>query len=49
MRMALTTNMGWLAIPVVALIGIAYVWVVSALLGREQHPKVEVARVKRAA
>jgi len=49
MRMALTTSAGWLAVPVVALVGIAYMWVVSALLGREQHPKVDVARVDRAA
>jgi hypothetical protein len=49
MRMALTTNLSWLAVPVVALVGIAYIWVVNALLGREQHPKVDVARVDRAA
>jgi hypothetical protein len=49
MRMALTTNLSWLGVPVVALVGIAYIWVVSALLGREQHPKVDVARVDRAA
>jgi len=49
MRMALTTNLGWLAVPLLALIAIAYIWVVSALLGREQHPKVDIAPVKRAA
>jgi hypothetical protein len=49
MRMALTTNLSWLAVPLVALVGIGYMWVVSALLGREQHPKVDVARVDRAA
>jgi hypothetical protein len=49
MRMALTTNLSWLGVPVVALVGIAYIWVVSALLGREQQPKVDVARIDRAA
>jgi hypothetical protein len=49
MRMALTTNLSWLGVPVVALVGIAYIWVVSALLGREQHPKVAAARIDRAA
>ncbi len=49
MRMALTTNMGWLAVPALALIATAYIWVVSALLGREQHPKADIAPVERAA
>lgn len=49
MRMALTSNMGWLAVPLIALIGIAYIWVVSALLGREQQPKADRAPVERAA
>lgn len=49
MRMALTTNMGWLAVPLLALIAIAYIWVVSALLGREQHPKADIAPIERAA
>jgi hypothetical protein len=49
MRMALTTSMGWLAVPFVTLVGIAYIWVVSALLDRAQSPKVEVSPAKRAA
>lgn len=49
MRMALMTSMGWLAVPFVALVGIAYIWVVSALLNRAQSPKVEISAAKRAA
>ena len=49
MRVALTTSIGWLAVPLLALVAIGYIWVVSALLGREQPPKVDIVRVKRAA
>ena len=45
MRMALTTNMGWLAVPLLAIVGIAYIWIVSALLGREQSPRTRESRV----
>ena len=47
MRMALTTNMGWLAVPLLAIIAIGYMWIVSALLGREQTPRVREARIER--
>lgn len=49
MRMALTTSMGWLAVPVLAIVAIAYIWIVSALLNRQQSPRTEESRVNRAA
>lgn len=49
MRMALTTNMGWLAVPLLAIVAIGYIWIVSAFLGREQSPRIRESRVDRAA
>jgi hypothetical protein len=49
MRMALTMSMGWLALPVLAIVAIGYIWIVSALLNREQSPRIEESRVNRAA
>lgn len=48
MRMALTANMGWLAVPLLAIVAIGYIWIVSALLGREQSPRIREARIERA-
>jgi hypothetical protein len=47
MRTLLTTNMGWLAVPLLVLVAIGYMWIVSALLGREQTPRIREARVQR--
>jgi len=49
MRMALTTSLSYWPVPFVALVGIAYIWVVNTLLGREQHPSVEIPSARRAA
>jgi hypothetical protein len=49
MRMALTTSMGWLAVPLLAIVAIGYMWVVSALLNREQSPRIRESRLDRAA
>jgi hypothetical protein len=49
MRMALTTSLSYWPVPFVALVGIAYIWVVNTLLGREQHPGVEIPSAQRAA
>ena len=49
MRMALTTSLSYWPVPLVALVGIAYIWVVNTLLGREQYPSVEIPSAKRAA
>lgn len=49
MRTTLTTGLGYGVIPFLAAIAIAYIWVVSALLGREQHPKAAERRISRAA
>ena len=48
MRMALTASMGWLAVPLLVIVAIGYIWIVSALLGREQSPRIRVAQVERA-
>ncbi|HEV2013091.1 MAG TPA: hypothetical protein VGR77_04310 [Candidatus Dormibacteraeota bacterium] len=47
--MALTTNMGWLAVPLLAIVAMGYIWIVSALLGREQSPRIRESQVDRAA
>jgi hypothetical protein len=47
MRMALTANMGWLAVPLLVIVAIGYIWIVGALLGREQSPRIREARVER--
>lgn len=49
MRMALTVSLSYWPVPFVALVGIAYIWVVNTLLGREQHPSVEIRSARRAA
>jgi hypothetical protein len=43
MRYLATTNMGWIVVPVLAIVGAAYVWIVSKLLPYEQ-PKPEQRR-----
>jgi len=43
----MTSNLGWLAVPLLALVAIGYMWIVSALLGREQTPRIRQARVER--
>lgn len=48
MRYFATTNMGWLVVPLLAIIGAAYIWVVGKLLPYEQ-PKPEQRRISRAA
>jgi hypothetical protein len=47
MRMALTASMGWLALPLLVIVAIGYIWIVSALLGRKQTPRIREARVQR--
>jgi hypothetical protein len=49
MRMALTANMGWLAVPLLVIVAIGYIWIVGALLGREQSPRIRESRIDRAA
>jgi hypothetical protein len=50
MRYLIGGQMGWLAVPFVALVGVAYVWVMERLLGetakvvrREETPSVKKA------
>ena len=43
----MTSNLGWLAVPLLALVAIGYMWIVSALLGREQTPRIRDSRVER--
>jgi hypothetical protein len=49
MRIALTATMGWLVLPLLVLVAIGYIWIVSALLNREQSPRVRESRIDRAA
>ena len=48
MRYLATTNMSWLVVPVLAIVGAAYVWVAGKLLPYEE-PKSALRRVRRAA
>jgi hypothetical protein len=47
--MALTSDLGWLALPLLVLVAIGYMWIVSALLGREHSPRTQESRIDRAA
>ena len=47
LRIALTTNLGWLAVPFLVIVAVGYMWIVSALLGREQRPRIREARIDR--
>jgi hypothetical protein len=42
-------SLGWLAVPVLILVAIGYMWIVSALLRREQTPRIREARIDQAA
>ncbi len=48
MRTVFNQAMGWGALPIIALAGLAYGWVVSRILAREPRPKTQ-ASVRRAA
>jgi hypothetical protein len=48
MRTVFNHAMGWGALPFIALVGLAYGWVVSRILAREPRPKTQ-ASVRRAA
>jgi hypothetical protein len=48
MRTVFNHAMGWGALPIIALVGLAYGWVVSRVLAREPRPKTQ-ASVGRAA
>ncbi len=48
MRTVFNHAMGWEALPFIALVGLAYGWVVSRILAREQRPKGEASE-RRAA
>ncbi len=48
MRTVINQAMGWEALPFIAAVGAAYIWIVSKLIGREEvHP--QAARSERKA